>query len=513
VFVSYDRDDRDFAEVVQAKLERAGHKTAMDFDLLRAGDDWQDKLDVAIRGADAIVVIMSPEARASEYVAYEWAFALGAGVKVIPLELRTTPFPARLDGLHRLEFTGKNRPWDTLLAEVALAEAGRRTANAADDPDTPPAVRQAVRAIDSLVPEERRAAIETLAQTDHPAALAALTRALEHPVKDVRAAAARMFPDRANPKIVPGTIDGYLSEVGAWVDNGRPGDAPQPRALFECAGRLGAVAVPALLEAMTQLPAEPARRFVLRETLLRALGRTKAAEAAPALQEAIADSDPLVRWTAAEALGELEYPAAAAALRARLDDSSEVVRRAAAEALGRLKDMASVDGLIDALANDTPYVASSAAEALGRIGDRAAVETLVAALADEHFPLKKAAAEALGRLGDTAAVPHLRPLLSTDPNGQITDLDMTVMTALVRLRDTASFEEVGNRLVDFRSGQYGGDVYNELAGCGDEGVQVLVRVLNGERRNSPRAEAAKALESVQTPAALNALRAWRRQRR
>ena len=118
VFISYDREDRDFAEVVQARLERAGHTTVMDFDILSAGDDWQDRLDAEIRRSQALVVIMTPQARASDYVAYEWAFALGAGVRVIPLEFRPTEFSARLDALHRLDFKDRARPWDTLLAEV-----------------------------------------------------------------------------------------------------------------------------------------------------------------------------------------------------------------------------------------------------------------------------------------------------------------------------------------------------------------------------------------------------------
>jgi TIR domain len=71
IFVSYNRQDRDFAEVVQAKLEKAGHSTSMDFDLLSAGDDWQDKLDLAIRNSHALVVIMTPDARSSDYVTYE----------------------------------------------------------------------------------------------------------------------------------------------------------------------------------------------------------------------------------------------------------------------------------------------------------------------------------------------------------------------------------------------------------------------------------------------------------
>src|SRR6266700_3531561 len=87
VFISYAREDQDFAEVVQAKLERAGHRTSLDLDLLHAGDDWGDKLDLAIRGAHALVLVLTPDARQSVYVAYEWAFALGAGVRLIVLDL------------------------------------------------------------------------------------------------------------------------------------------------------------------------------------------------------------------------------------------------------------------------------------------------------------------------------------------------------------------------------------------------------------------------------------------
>ncbi len=289
VFVCYDREDRDFAEVVQAKLERAGHKTAMDLDILSAGDDWQATLDLAIRSSDAIVVIMAPEARASDYVAYEWAFALGAGVKVIPLELRTTPFPPRLDGLHRLDFTGKSRPWDTLLAEVARAEASRPASSIAIDPGTPAAVTQAVRAIDSLVPEERLAAVNTLAQTDHPTALDALTRALEHPVKDVRVAAASVFPDRTNPKIVPGLIEAQRDEWETWFKRGMFGNPPNR--LYEGVTRLGASAVPGLLDALKRLGVEPGTHDQLRRVLLQALGRTRSAAALPSLQEALQDED------------------------------------------------------------------------------------------------------------------------------------------------------------------------------------------------------------------------------
>ena len=511
VFICYDRDDRDFAEVVQAKLEKAGHETSMDLDILNAGDDWQTKLDLAIRNSDAVVVIMTPEARASDYVAYEWAFALGADVKVIPLELRTTEFPPRLDGLHRLDFTAKNRPWDTLLAEVGRAEASGAASSMAIDPGTPGAMKQAVRAVDSLVAEERQAAIKTLAQTDHPAALDALTRALEHPIKDVRLAAVSVFPDRTNPKILPGLIETYVDAVETWIQRGAPGDAPASKPLLDAIATFGASATPGLLNALKSLGAEP-RHYLPRRAILAALGSTGNTAAVPALQEALQDEEAGLRSVAAEALGKLGETAAATALRPALADPVWWVRREAARSLGLLRDAGAVSALIECLQNDTSSIRAEAAQALGKIRDTSSVPALIAALQDENNSVKKAVVAALGRLGDTAAITHLRPLLNPTDSASLTDFDMEVMAAVVRLRDTESFAAIANRLICFRGGSYGGDVYEELARSGEEGVKVLLRVLSspGETLSSIQSKAAKALASIRTPEVVNTVRAWRR---
>lgn len=58
---------------------------------------------------------MSPEARASEYVTYEWAFAWGCSKKIIPLMLRETSLHPRLATLQYLDFSNRlSRPWDRL---------------------------------------------------------------------------------------------------------------------------------------------------------------------------------------------------------------------------------------------------------------------------------------------------------------------------------------------------------------------------------------------------------------
>ena len=51
-------------------------------------------IDLSIKNAFALIVIMTPEAKASEYVTYEWAFAWGVVVKVIPVrDMATISLP------------------------------------------------------------------------------------------------------------------------------------------------------------------------------------------------------------------------------------------------------------------------------------------------------------------------------------------------------------------------------------------------------------------------------------
>ena len=47
--------------------------------ILRPGSDWRQEIDRAIRDSFVLIVVVSPDSKASEYVTYEWAFALGLG--------------------------------------------------------------------------------------------------------------------------------------------------------------------------------------------------------------------------------------------------------------------------------------------------------------------------------------------------------------------------------------------------------------------------------------------------
>ena len=125
VFLSHSKTDGDFAELMKFRLEREGFTAWIDNDRLDPGVDWRQEIDDSIKKSLAVIAVMSPDARASEYVTYEWAFAWGGGVPVVPLMLRDTPLHPRLAALHYLDFTNRRaRPWERLIQTLNKLKNG-----------------------------------------------------------------------------------------------------------------------------------------------------------------------------------------------------------------------------------------------------------------------------------------------------------------------------------------------------------------------------------------------------
>lgn len=119
VFISHDHDDGDFAELLKLKLEKEGLTGWIDSERLKIGQDWREEIDTGISNSLAVIAIMTPEARKSEYVTYEWAFAWGKGRKIFPIMLKQTQLHPRLESLQYLDFTNRTtRPWDKLINSI-----------------------------------------------------------------------------------------------------------------------------------------------------------------------------------------------------------------------------------------------------------------------------------------------------------------------------------------------------------------------------------------------------------
>jgi HEAT repeat protein len=491
VFISYDRDDSDFAELVQAKLSRAGHTTFMDLEILDVGDDWRDKIDLALRASQVLVVIMTPEAAASHYVAYEWAFALGAGLKVIPLELQATDLHPRLAVLQRILFTDKARPWQKLLDEVQKVPDITPKDTVRVMESAPSAVKKAVNALDSLDPEEQERAVISLAQMNHPTAQDALIAALQHPSKNVRIKAAYEAQKARvkDPRVVSG-----LLEVARYQGSNIAGQWLPEFAVF-----VGSPATPVLIGALSDEDAD------VRRLAAYTLGRMGERDAVPGLIQILVDPEADVRAVAAEALDKIGATAASESLLKLLKDESGGVRSAAVRALGNLKYKSALPGVLERLRGDpVANVRADAAHAMGQIGDSAVVADLLDTLKREKGRFRREAAWALGQIGDPVAITPLREILydkDEDNNARCRAAE-----ALVFFKDETSLSEIADVAIN-RYGNYSEgftDTVRALEGMREAAVPALLKILD----KCYSKEVAEALKRVGSTEALDAVRKW-----
>ena len=261
-----------------------------------------------------------------------------------------------------------------------------------------------------------------------------------------------MAPDATDP------VPRLLARVGGEVPNER----------WELLGRLGAHAVPALVDAHRD--ENEGRPGAVVTGAVQALGWIGAGahEAVPTLVDALSEyEDEQMRKCAASALGSIG-PTAVPALVAALRDEDGWLREGAAWALRLIgagaheavpalaaalgaKDVrvsnaavsalawigpAAVPALTAALRDEWLRMRGNAAWALGWIGPGAheAGPALTAALRDEHGGLRACVAQALGRIGPGAAeaVPELERLREVDPDQDVRRLAAEALASITR---------------------------------------------------------------------------------
>ena len=122
VFISYSRKDDDFATQLETELEAKGIDAWTDHDL-EAGELWRKGIDDAIEQCFAVLAVMSKNGKISEYVTYEWSYALGVGVTVIPLILEEVKLHPKLEELQYLNFSEEfDAPFKKLLRRLKNLE-------------------------------------------------------------------------------------------------------------------------------------------------------------------------------------------------------------------------------------------------------------------------------------------------------------------------------------------------------------------------------------------------------
>ena len=417
IFLSYIQDNSPFVDRLRGRLAESGF-AVWEGDDLRAGDEWRETVDLALREAFAVVVVMSRAASTSPFIAYEWACGLGLGADVIPIVIEPAMLHPRLRALGMLDFTDAGRaPWDELIGRLRIGQATRAYFAA---PGAPPALDAEDHALitgelaeigDLLLAQEDADTglisrlLAVLGRLGGTAAVHALLRALPDERPDVRYAAADAL--KALGKGALPVLQAALGEEDARLREGAA--MALARSAPDALAGAGEAAIPALIGVL--------RRDVgaQREVAVAALVRIGGA-AVPALVRALDDGDWEQRALAVDALARLGDPAAVPALVSLLSDEDDDLRARAASALGQIGDASALPGLVRALGDRDGVVRWWAAEALGRSGDPAAVPALLDALRAPHEDMgtRLTVVGALARLGDAAAVPGLLALLRNE---------------------------------------------------------------------------------------------------
>jgi tetratricopeptide (TPR) repeat protein len=119
IFISYSREDTDFADRLQADLHARGYDVWGGRLQLKGGRDWSDMIDMAIDRCEALIVVLSPDALASEQVRTEYSYAQDHGKRVIPLLVRQVPqMPPPLHSLQCIDF---QHSYDAGVRELLIA--------------------------------------------------------------------------------------------------------------------------------------------------------------------------------------------------------------------------------------------------------------------------------------------------------------------------------------------------------------------------------------------------------
>lgn len=131
VFISYSRKQREYVRRLATHLaEAAGVEIWFDYEIV-TGERWDDVVRTKIDTCAALIVVMTPDAESSHWVAEEVARARDQGKELLPLLLEGSPIFGFMT-VHHEDVRGERMPSDRFI------EALRNAAGHSSRPAGPP---------------------------------------------------------------------------------------------------------------------------------------------------------------------------------------------------------------------------------------------------------------------------------------------------------------------------------------------------------------------------------------
>jgi hypothetical protein len=105
IFISYTRDDEQFAKRLADTLCETGANVWLDVYNARPGRHWSRSIEQALAESGMMIVLLSPSALESAHIAVEWQAYLEAYRPVIPVLVRPCDPPGPLRTRRPIDFT------------------------------------------------------------------------------------------------------------------------------------------------------------------------------------------------------------------------------------------------------------------------------------------------------------------------------------------------------------------------------------------------------------------------
>jgi len=115
-FISYSRDNSDFAVRLARDLRAAGFDIWLDQLDIRTGARWDDEVEKALEKSTTFLIVLTPESIQSQNVKDEIGYAIDAGKHILPIILRSCNVPFRLRRFQYVDFS--NRPYEENFTEI-----------------------------------------------------------------------------------------------------------------------------------------------------------------------------------------------------------------------------------------------------------------------------------------------------------------------------------------------------------------------------------------------------------
>ncbi|MFC1998007.1 COR domain-containing protein, partial [Chloroflexota bacterium] len=116
VFISYDHTDDEFVQNLAKDLIQANIPIWQDRLTLEGGDIWADEIGRGIEQCKIFLVVLSPEAVASDWVKKEYTYALNNRCKVVPILCQECNLPFALTNIQYVDFSRKT--YNAAFAEL-----------------------------------------------------------------------------------------------------------------------------------------------------------------------------------------------------------------------------------------------------------------------------------------------------------------------------------------------------------------------------------------------------------